>query len=266
MAVRDLAFRSGIVCLLTDFSSREAFVGVMKGVVYSVFPEARIVDLTHEIPPRCIVKGAVELRASYRFFPEGTVFVAVVDPGVGSGRRAIAACSGGRLFVAPDNGILSPVLLENGDSEVRVLENPSFFMPKISATFHGRDVFAPAGAKLAAGALLEEVGRPADGFVRLDLPEPERSGGAVTGRFLYADAFGNLITNVPADMLRGLEGGRISFGGFSVRGLSSCYMEGAGKEFCAVVNGEGFLEIASFGASAADRLGRFENMTVTIEG
>src|SRR5664279_4495717 len=158
---------SRLIVLLTDFGTTDSYVGVMKGVMLGIAPDAQFVDLTHAIEPQNIRQAAFTLLNSYRFFPAGTIFLVVVDPGVGSERKPIAVCAGGSFaegytFVAPDNGVLSYVLHELGDAQAVELDNPAYHLAGISYTFHGRDIFAPAVAHLAAGIALDQLGSPLD--------------------------------------------------------------------------------------------------------
>ena len=187
-----------LVALLTDFGTRDGYVGVMKGVMLGIAPETRLVDITHEIAPRDVWAGAWVLHTSWRAFPEGTVFLCVVDPGVGTSRRPVAVQVAGRVFVGPDNGLFS-YLLAGADAERAViLDKPFYHLPTpTSATFHGRDIFAPCAAHLARGILLDAVGTPIplDSLVRLPLSQPVWRNDALVGHVVHIDTFGNLITD-----------------------------------------------------------------------
>ncbi|HEU5349340.1 MAG TPA: SAM-dependent chlorinase/fluorinase, partial [Ktedonobacterales bacterium] len=166
---------TSLIALLTDFGTADGYPGVMKGVILGIAPGTSLVDLTHEIPPQDVRAAAWVLHTAWRFFPEGSIFLCVVDPGVGSARYPIALQASGRIFVGPDNGLFSYVLAESGDARVVALENPRYIQANRSTTFHGRDVFAPAAAWLAAGVAIEELGPvlAAPSLVRLTLPQPE---------------------------------------------------------------------------------------------
>lgn len=197
--------RQSIVTLLTDFTLRDPHVGVMKGVILSISPDSRVVDLTHDVEAFQIGSGAFLLERSYRYFPRGTVHVGVVDPGVGSERRAVAAHVDGHFFVAPDNGLLTDVLREAGDrgQDVRIVQltRGEYWLDVVSPTFHGRDLFSPVGAHLARGVPLEHLGEPCLEIVMLADRSPRRSGGGVEGKVIHIDRFGNLITNIrPSDL------------------------------------------------------------------
>ncbi|HET6201349.1 MAG TPA: SAM-dependent chlorinase/fluorinase [Planctomycetota bacterium] len=246
------------VTLTTDFGSRDAFVGVMKGVILGIAPDARIVDLSHEIAPQSTREAAFLLRASWSYFPAGTVHVVVVDPGVGSDRAILAARRAGHLFLAPDNGVLTAVL-DGQEVEVRKLQAARFALPKVCATFHGRDVFAPAAAHLARGFPFEEVGPLLPGWRRLPLPKAERSAdGTIRGEVVLVDRFGNLVTNVEADALASLgppSSIEVEVGGERIRGLVPSYRYGERGRPSALVCSFDTLEVAVPMGSAAAVLG-----------
>src|SRR5437867_6090473 len=185
-----------VIALLTDFGTRDHYAGTMKGVALGICPDATLVDITHELPAHDVVGGALELAAAYRYFPAGTIFLVVVDPGVGSTRRGIAAEAGEYKFVAPDNGVLTVVLDEHPAKRVVELTERRYARPTVSRTFEGRDRFAPAAAWLAKGIELSALGRPAGSVHRIELPRPQVDEGRVIGEVLRVDRFGNLITNI----------------------------------------------------------------------
>jgi S-adenosylmethionine hydrolase len=246
-----MSVRSGIITLTTDFGVEDTFVGVMKGVILGIFPGARIVDLTHRIPPQDVRAAAWALKDSVFHFPEGTVHLAVVDPGVGSERRGMALSSGGHLFVGPDNGVLSAFYPAESMVE---LNRPEFFLPKISRTFHGRDVFAPVAAKLASGVELADVGDRIHDPVVIELPEPRAESGRVIGEVVSIDRFGNLVTNVPESMIPAGARVKVEVRGAQVTGLASCYSEPGAGNLIALIGSAGRLEIAIPNGSAAEEL------------
>ncbi len=188
-----------VVTLLTDFGHVDPFVGIMKGVILSCCPEAVLVDLSHEVPAFDILGASFLLQSAVRYFPPQAIHLAVVDPGVGGDRRPLAARIDGRLFVAPDNGLLTYPLAAGRLEALHVLAAERYRLTPVSATFHGRDIFAPAAGHLAAGVPLAELGPAAEDPVRLPLPEPQReAGGAIRGRVVWIDRFGNCITNLTA--------------------------------------------------------------------
>ena len=185
-----------VIALLTDFGARDHYAGTMKGVVLGICPEATLVDISHEIPPHDVLAAALELAASYRYFPVGTIFLVVVDPGVGSARRGIAADTGEYRFVAPDNGVLTAVFRETPPRRVVELTERRYARPTVSRTFEGRDRFAPAAGWLAKGVELSALGRSAGDYQHLEIPAATVSGDAIAGEVLRIDRFGNLVTNI----------------------------------------------------------------------
>ena len=242
-----------IVALLTDFGTRDHYVGAMKAVVLSVCPEATLVDITHDIPPQDIVAGALELAAAYRYFPAGTVFLVVVDPGVGSGRRGIAADAGGYRFVGPDNGVMSLALGEMPPVRVVELREQKYVRPTISRTFEGRDRFAPVAGWLARGVELGVLGPALVDTVMLDLPRPVVGHGTISGEVVRIDRFGNLITNIDRETLGALadQGAAVRVGADRRLRVVSTYADVAHGELCALVGSSGHLEIAVNGGNAA---------------
>lgn len=233
-----------IVTLLTDFGTVDGYVGEMKGVLLSRAPDVQIVDITHDVPPQDVERARLTLARVWRRFPAGTIHVVVVDPGVGSSRPALAVSSHDRFLVGPDNGVLSPSLLMPG---ARVVELP--IPSSASATFHGRDVFAPAAAALARGESIDALGAPASAPIVRRTPEPTRaSDGSIDGEVIMIDRFGNAVTN-----LLGLRGGAIRIDG-RVLPLRRTYGEVEVGEPIAVVGSTGFIEIAVRDGSAARQL------------
>lgn len=242
-----------IVTLLTDFGSRDHYVGVMKGVILARAPLVQIVDLCHEIPPQDVHAAGVLLAASYPFFPSSTIHLAVVDPGVGTDRRALAVETPAGLFVGPDNGLFSYVLDEQPGARLVELREQRYWLPEVSQTFHGRDVFAPVAAALAVGVPLAALGPPVLDPIRLALPEVQvLPDGSRRGTVVHVDRFGNLITNLrPAD----LEPGPVvvEIAGRTIAGLSTHYV--AGPALAALIGSTGRLEVVIAGGNAAALLG-----------
>ncbi len=256
-----------VIALLTDFGTRDHYAGAMKGVALGICPDATLVDISHDVPPHDVIAGALELAACYRFFPAGTVFVAVVDPGVGSMRRGIAAEAGDYKFVAPDNGVLTVVLDETPPRKIVELTERRYARPSVSRTFEGRDRFAPAAAWLAKGIELSALGRPASAIHRLDLPHPLVSPEGLTGEVLRVDRFGNLITNLDrTTVVRLVQSGtfEIRVGSRQVAHLVSTYADASPGEICALFGSTDHLEIAANGASAAADLGVGRGALVSI--
>src|SRR5574340_1407001 len=192
-----------VISLLTDFGISDEYVGVMKGVIWGIAPQARLADITHAIQPQNILHGALVLGRAYRYFPAGTVHLAVVDPGVGTARRGIALRVGAQTFVGPDNGLFTIPMGSGEPVEAVSLDNPAYRLPAVSRTFHGRDIFAPAAAHVANGISLSALGEPVSDPVKLSIPQPTRMGNTWLAEVLLVDAFGNLITNLPAADLTG---------------------------------------------------------------
>jgi S-adenosyl-L-methionine hydrolase (adenosine-forming) len=248
-----------VVALLTDFGVRDHYAGTMKGVVLGICPEASLVDISHDVPPHDVLSASLELSASYKFFPPGTIFLVVVDPGVGSPRRPLAAEAGDYRFVAPDNGVLSAVFKETPPKRVVELTERRFARPTVSRTFEGRDRFAPAAAWLAKGTELKALGRLVGDYVRLPIPDPVVTDRDVRGEVLRVDRFGNLITNIDRKTFERL--GRPGDVVFEIRAgehlvgrLVTTYAEIAPGEVCCVFGSTDHLEIAANSASAADTL------------
>jgi S-adenosyl-L-methionine hydrolase (adenosine-forming) len=237
---------AAIVSLLSDFGLSDPYVGVMKARVLAHAPAAPLVDLTHAVAPGDVRVGAFLLAQAAPWFPDGAVHLAVVDPGVGTSRRAVAVQAGGAFFVGPDNGLLTLALAGRRVRRAVVLTIP----PRASPTFHGRDVFAPAAGQLAAGAALESLGRPAGRLVTLDWPRPRRRGATTAGEIVHVDRFGNLVTN-----LRTVDGGELSAGDFRTRRISRTYGDVAPGQPLALRGSHGFIEVAVRDGSAAEVLG-----------
>jgi S-adenosylmethionine hydrolase len=225
----------------------------MKGVILSRCPAAQVIDISHKVPAQNVRVGALRVASAARYFPDGTVHVAVVDPGVGGPRRAIAIESQGHRFVGPDNGVLS-LAAPRGSPGWRAVEltNRSLWLQSVSNTFHGRDVFAPVAAFLACGGDLDDLGQATQAVVELKLSVPKIHGDSIAGGVLDVDRFGNVITNIRAADLHGRPVVRVVVGGASVEGLATSY--DAARPLVAVENSDGWIEIAAPGGSAAARL------------
>ena len=246
-----------VIALLSDFGLRDHYAGTMKAVALGICPEATLVDISHEVPPHDVLAGALELAACYRYFPAGTTFLVVVDPGVGSARRGIAAETGEYKFVAPDNGVLTLVFEETPARKTVELTERRYARPTVSRTFEGRDRFAPAAAWLAKGIELSALGRPAGPVQRLEIPHPTVSGDELTGEVLRVDRFGNLITNIDRKAFQRIaqEGAlEIRIGTHQVPRVVSTYADMGAGEICALFGSTDHLEIAANGASAAAEL------------
>ena len=242
------------VAFLSDFGTRDHYAGTLKAVVLSVCPDATLVDIGHEIPAHDVLAGALELAACYRYFPAGTVFLTVVDPGVGSARRGIAAESGGYKFVAPDNGVLSGVFHDASPGRVVELTERKYARPTVSRTFEGRDRFAPAAGWLAKGIALTSLGKTIKDFRILELPKPTVSGDAVKGEVVRIDRFGNLITNIDRRAFEHLAAGgaiTVTAGAQQIPRLVATYADAPAGEACALFGSTDHLEIAVTAGDAA---------------
>jgi S-adenosyl-L-methionine hydrolase (adenosine-forming) len=257
-----------VVALLTDFGLRDHYAGTMKGVVLSVCPEATLIDITHDVPPHDVMTAGLELAASYRYFPAGTVFLVVVDPGVGSPRRPIAAEAGDYRFIAPDNGVLTAVFKETAPRRVVELTERRYARPTVSRTFEGRDRFAPAAGWLAKGVELKALGRSLADYVRLEIPDPVTTESEVRGEVLRVDRFGNLITNIDRRSFERLgragDALEVSAGEHRVGRLVTTYAEIAPGEVCSLFGSTDHLEIAANATSAAETLGLDRGAAVAI--
>lgn len=250
----------GLITLLTDFGDQDSFVASMKGVILTINPQARFVDLSHQVSPHSIEEAAYLLNSCYRYFPEGTVHVAVVDPGVGSARRPLIAKSERYFFLAPDNGLLTPILAENREMEVREIENADYRLASPGRTFDGRDLFAPAAAWLTTQQPFASFGRLIDDCKTFTISYPQREAMALVGEIVHIDRFGNLISNLTPQYLeeaRSLTKHRqviIRIDKRIIEGLAASYSEGAMGQPSALINSDGRLEIFVKEASAADLL------------
>jgi S-adenosylmethionine hydrolase len=246
-----------VLTLLTDFGTRDAYVGIMKGVILSIAPSVDIVDLSHSIPPQGVLVGALLLKSAVRYFPTGTIHLAVVDPGVGSSRDAIAVFTDRGILIGPDNGLLHPAALQSGLRETRRIECEKFFLHPVSNTFHGRDIFAPVAAHLAAGVPPEEVGSVVPELTELGLPEPRTEGDRVVGEVIHVDQFGNLVTNIPAEVLdsASLRDGVVRLTAGGEVPIVSAYAEVPEGQPLAIVGSWDQIEISVRNGNAAKELG-----------
>jgi S-adenosylmethionine hydrolase len=262
---------SRIVALLTDFGHRDPFVGMMKGVMLGINPDLQLVDISHDITPQRIHKAAIVLSVTFPYFPLHTIFLVVVDPGVGGARRPLIVETAEHLFVAPDNGVLGPVL---DQADVRCVVHATqgiYFRRPISRTFHGRDIFAPLAAWLSHGTQVREMGMAIDDYNRLELPQASaRVDGGLEGEVLYQDRFGNLMTNISEVYMIEVwgpppwQGIRASIGAAIIRGLDSYYAQRSAQELGMLINSWGLLEIFANGGSAAQATGAVEGSPVRI--
>jgi S-adenosyl-L-methionine hydrolase (adenosine-forming) len=245
-----------VIALLTDFGSTDHYAGTMKGVVLTICPDATLVDISHDLPPHDVLGASLELAGAYKYFPPATIFLVVVDPGVGSARRGIAVDTGDFKFVAPDNGVLTSALEEHPAKKSVELTERKYARPTVSRTFEGRDRFAPAAAWLAKGIDLSALGRPAGALHKLEIPHAQVESDRIDGQVLRVDRFGNLITNIDQRTFDKLAGGplEIRVGDHAVPRVVSTYADVGEGEVCALFGSTGHLEVAANGASASARL------------
>lgn len=232
-----------IITLLTDFGLKDPYVGVMKGVILTVNPGVTIVDITHDVSPQNIEDAAFLIEEYCRFFPAGTIHLAVVDPTVGSSRRPIIVYKENSVFVGPDNGLFT-LILDN--AETRVIENPAFMLGAISSTFHGRDIFAPAAGHLSTGIHPSAFGKPLSDPVRLDTMFPDREDNSLKGKIIRFDRFGNAITNIKINVLKDIFGNgpfEVHVAGMTFKALDKSYYE---NEFTCLAGSSGYLEFGYF--------------------
>jgi len=259
--------RGAVITLLTDFGASDGYVGAVKGVLLSQAPLATIIDIAHQIPAQDCFSAALALETACSTFPPGTIHIAVVDPGVGSKRRALACRAGEYYFIAPDNGLLTFALKRH---PLQLAVNISQVQPpkgRISFTFHARDIFAPAAAHLACGGTLEELGDRAYDLTLLDVPAPTKEENTLTGQVIHIDPFGNLITNITEDDLVSRTPGEIlvQIGEYAIKGLAKSYFQGLSGKPLALLGSGGRMEIAVGGKSAKEILGLGRGEAVIVQ-
>lgn len=256
-----------LITLTTDFGFSDPYVGALKGVIASIAPEARILDLCHGVAPFDLLDGAYTLAQAYSYYPPDTVHVVIVDPGVGTPRRPILARAGRYYFIAPDNGVLSLVYDRESGAAVYHMTARHYFLPEVTDTFHGRDIFAPAAAWLAKGVEPEKFGEPVTDFIRFALPKPRPAADGLHGIVLKTDRFGNLITNLTRQELPGLAAGgavEVMVGKSTITTVRSDYEEPAAGRLFAIWGSAGYLEISAHKASAARAAGAERGAEVVV--
>jgi S-adenosylmethionine hydrolase len=258
-----------IITLTTDFGLKDGFVGVLKGVIWGIDPAIQIADISHQIAPQNVLEGALVLARAAPFFPPGTVHVAVVDPGVGTSRRPLAARLGTQFVVGPDNGLFTP-LIEAAEASGRQVEfvqldRPEYWLPSVSRTFHGRDIFAPVGARLAGGAPLAALGTPIRDPLKLALPRPQPTPSGWRAQVVWVDTFGNLTLDLSAADIAARPGTPVfHLGGQSARGLAQAYGDHPAGALLALIDSEGQIEIAVVNGSAAQFTGARPGQAVEV--
>jgi len=247
-----------IISLLTDFGLRDGYVGVMKGVIWQIGPEIQIADISHNISPQNVLEGAIAWGRTVPYFPDSSVHIGVIDPGVGTQRRPIAARLGSHYFVLPDNGLIS-ILLDSAEKKDQLIEfvhldNPKYWLSEISNVFHGRDIFSPVGAHLAEGIQLNELGSPIDDPVLLEIPRPQSSPNSVRGEVISIDNFGNLASNIMQNDLLGLGAVTVHIAGAEIDGLVNTFGERPPGELIALYGTHADLLISVVNGNAAQQL------------
>jgi len=239
--------RNPVITLLTDFGTRDHYVAAMKGVILKINPQCRLIDITHQVSPHDTREGAFVLASAYSYFPEGTIHLAVVDPGVGGTRKPLLLVTPKYCFVGPDNGLFAMIARKERLKQIIMLDRKEYHLSKVSTTFHGRDIFAPVAAHLSLGVKPAALGHPIDALEGLRMEEPVTRAGGLVGEILHIDAFGNLVSNIDEGGLSRFTRGRpfvIRAGRKTVRGLKKGYWEGKKGEPFALLGSGGFLEIS----------------------
>ncbi|UCB52114.1 MAG: SAM-dependent chlorinase/fluorinase [Candidatus Zixiibacteriota bacterium] len=253
-----------IITLTTDFGTKDGYAGAVKGVIKRINPDAEVVDISHEIESFDILGAAFTLNNFYRYFPRGTIHLVVVDPGVGSERQPLLIKSENFHFVGPDNGVFSLIFQNETITHMVVLSNKKYFLAEISGTFHARDIFAPVAAYVSRGVGVNEFGRAAKECSKLTVPEPRLSKGKLRGEIIHIDGFGNMVTNVAAESLRGKKVVGITVGRKRIRRLSRSYSEIKEGEIGALMGSSDLLEIALNQGSAQEAIKSKAGSAVTI--
>jgi S-adenosyl-L-methionine hydrolase (adenosine-forming) len=241
---------------MTDFGTKDGNTGVMKGVIYGIIPDVKIVDISHYIAPQNIREAAWVLDRQIFYFPKNSVHVVVVDPGVGTQRRPIAAQIGSQFVVGPDNGVFTPLLMraERKGWPVKIVhtDKPEYWLPEISDIFHGRDIFSPVGAHLAAGVPLEKLGTLIDDPVRIEFPIPTRSDNVVVGTIIHIDNFGNVISNIHREDLAGVNIDQVLFADVTIKGMARTFGDGQIGDLIALYTSTGYVMASVVNGNAAE--------------
>ena len=259
-----------VITITTDFGTNDHFVGAMKGVIVDIVPEAQIVDISHAVQPFDVLDGALTIAQAYSYFPNGTIHLVVVDPGVGTARRPILASSDGHHFVAPDNGVLSMVYAREERIHVRHITSEHYFRQPVSNTFHGRDIFAPVAAYLAKQVDSHKFGDEIEDYVKFAAPRPKAAGeNRIRGVVLKVDRFGNLVTNVTAADVPALFAAKsgpfkIVVGSREITDIRAAYGEGGPGEVFGILGSMGYLEIVANRAAAAQLTGAVKGSEIMI--
>jgi S-adenosylmethionine hydrolase len=256
------------ITLLTDFGTTEGEHTVLKGVIWSILPGAHIADLSHTIRPQNIREGALVLERTAHYFPPETVHIVVIDPGVGTDRKAIAAQFGNQFFVGPDNGVSTPLLTraknEGGHIEIVHLDNPKYWLEDVSPIFHGRDIFSPCGAHLAAGVPLQELGTPIKEIIHFQIPKPQKNKDMITGEVIHIDHYGNLICNIRREDIQELGLVEVKLGKQTIGPIYQTFGDRHVGQILALYSPHYYLMIAVTNGNAQEQLGAKVGDSVTV--
>ncbi len=256
-----------LITLTTDFGAGSRYVAAMKGVILSINPAVTIVDISHSIPPQDVVRGAIAIAETAPYFPAETIHVAVVDPGVGTARRIVFARIGKQQFIAPDNGLLGRLASAEAPSKIVSLDEPRFWLPRVSNTFHGRDIMAPVAARLSLGLSPDELGTPRESLTPLAWTGAEQVANRISGEVVEVDSFGNLVTNITREMLAATpsdESVTITCDEHATQGIFKSYGEQPAMTLIALVGSGDYLELAIVEENASAMLGVTVGAPVTV--
>jgi S-adenosylmethionine hydrolase len=257
-----------VITLSTDFGSDDPYVGIIKGVILGINPQVRLVDLTHDLSHHHLQEAAFILYTAYPYFPRGTIHLAVVDPGVGGARRLIAIQEENSIWIGPDNGLFTLVLKNQPEALIVHLTNTAFFLKTVSATFHGRDILAPAVAHLSLGVSIKEMGETISDPFLLNIPAPEIKENRLIGQVLWMDHFGNLITNISQKMVLPFLSGlslNIIVGSQTIHEINRTYSQGRPGQLMALIGSSGYLEIACNLGKASEKVGFHPDKGLKVE-
>lgn len=250
--------KNSIITLITDFGLEDEYVGLMKGVILGINPNAEIIDISHFISPQDIKWASYFLYYSYKYFPKGTIHVVVVDPGVGSGRRIICVKADGHIFLCPDNGVITKVIENITPEGISIVNNEKYFLKNVSDTFHGRDIFAPVAAYLSIGRAYTSVGSKIEDIKRIGLPDINQISDSIKGEVIHIDRFGNIVTNIEKSRIDEFKKQNrdiiIKIADKKIEGISKSYQEVEKGELLSIIGSRGLLEIAVNNGNAADIL------------
>ncbi|HIE59168.1 MAG TPA: hypothetical protein EYH43_05245 [Persephonella sp.] len=249
-----------LIALLTDFGYKDGFVGTVKGVIKSINPSIDIIDISHEISSFNTIEGALILKASFKYFPPGTIFTVVVDPGVGTDRKPIIVKTANYFFVAPDNGILSPILEEEKPEKIILIQNNQFILKADNNTFHGRDIFAPVSAYLSKGIDINKFGNELDNYTKLEFPKPRKHKNKIEGQILFFDKFGNGITNIKN--IKNFKEGYVK--NIPIKKLINAFLAGEKESLNLIKGSFGFYEIIVPLSNAKEKFNLKEGDKVVI--